>query len=189
MIGKGMEKTLATLADSLHQDSIDVSDTTIITKDSVDIPVPIDSANNTFPDTVGTNNLHVSISGDEFTFIPSIVDSASSSGLLIRIISAKIYPCLNSRLNNSAFHSYANDRNFQMHIYDITQPGAKYCEEGEERVSGSTSIYPLDDGVSNLEVSVNGVTYKGTVTKTSNSYEIKWPYTTGIKFSQLILTK
>jgi len=172
-------------------DSIATADTTttVIPRDTIKIIVPVDTITYTPVDTVGTHDIMVALTGDEFTFIPSIVDSISGSGLSINLVSTKNYQCLNSRLyfNYEVYNLTGKD--FRMSLNRVVQPGSKFCQEGEKQISVFTNIYPLSDGSNKLEVSFNGVTYKGTIIKTGNSYNIVWPYTNGIKFSKLTLTR
>lgn len=174
-------------------DSIANTDTTVIVipRDTIKvvIQVPIDTVTHTPADTIGTHDIMVAIAGDEFTFIPSIVDSASGSGLRINLVSTKKYQCLNSHLYLNYEIYNVTGKEFKMNLNRVVQPGSKYCEAGEKQISAVTDIYPLSDGSNKLDVSLNGNTYQGTIIKTGNSYNIVWPYTSGIKFSKLTLTK
>ena len=152
--------------------------------------LPVDTSKHVPADTVGTHNVMVSLSGDEFTVTTlSAPDSLSGRGIVLNFISNKSYQCLNSMLSYSYTRFDKPSQTFKIDFYQVIQPGAKYCQQGEKKVSGSSVIYPLSEGSQNLEIKMNNVIYKGTITKAGSTYTISWPYNSGIKFSKLTLTK
>lgn len=148
-------------------------------------------------DTVGTNPAYLSLANATFTLTPVLVDSANLGkvGLMLNIESDQTYNCLNSQLSyqGSPFSGTHGDWDIsagKLTLWHVQQPGSKFCEAGQKKVTGSAYVlYPVKEGISNLEVLINEKTYKGSITRTGNNYKIDWPDASVIKFSKASLTK
>ncbi|WP_221393940.1 hypothetical protein [Dyadobacter sp. NIV53] len=169
--------------DSIDVDTIDTSRT-----DTASIP----------KDTVGTHAIYISLDNATFTLTPLLVDSANLGqiGLKLNIESDQSYKCLNSQLWYRDYSGFNQEdgvwkiKDGRLTIEFVEQPGAKYCEEGEQKVTGSAYVlYPINEGKNNLEVVMNSITYKGSITRTGDIFKIDWPDTSAIKFSTHSLTK
>ncbi|TDE18488.1 hypothetical protein [Dyadobacter psychrotolerans] len=158
------------------------------------VPVkPVPPADTVTPkppvDTVGTHDVFLSLAGDEFTITPFVIDSLSGTGIGLTIVSTRAYQCLNSYIYFRREYSANESRNFKLSMSHVVQPGARFCQTGTKKLTVDTFIYPLSEGKQNLEIELDGSVYKGFIVRNGNSYSINWPYTTGIKFSTLTLTK
>mgnify|MGYP000859436512 CR=1 FL=1 len=140
-------------------------------------------------DTVGTHDRIVSLEGDEFTITPVIVDSLSGQGLGMRIDSKKHYPCSTTYLHYSGFWQESNTGPYKLSFYHAVQPGARFCNGPERTLLAAAHIYPIPHGKTRFEISLNGTTYAGSITREENTFTISWPYTDGVKFSKFVLTK
>ena len=179
-----------------------VMDSINVPGDSISVPldtsthIPADTSTY-IPDTVGTHPIYISLDNATFTLIPLLVDSANLGqiALKLNIESDQTYKCLNSQLHyyGSGFNQHDGNwyiKDGRLTLLYVDQPGAKYCEEGEQKVSGSAHVlYPINEGKNNLEVIMNQKTYKGSITRIGNIYKIDWPDTSAIKFSTYSITK
>ncbi|HEV7380419.1 MAG TPA: hypothetical protein VGN64_11525 [Dyadobacter sp.] len=153
------------------------------------VVTPVDTAKVVIIDTVGTHNVYLSLDDEEFTLTPILLDSLTNSGLAVRFDGKKTYPCLYTNLAHSGFRYNAESDTYQLTFYSMIQPGARYCEPGAIKAMGATHIFPLKHGRSNLEIKLGNNTYSGYITREGDTYNITWPYSTGIKFSKLVVTK
>jgi len=159
-----------------------------------EVPViPVPPADTVTPkppvDTVGTHDVILSLAGEEFTITPWIIDSLSGKGIGLKIVSTKEYECMNSYLYFQGTYFEKDRRNFKINLRHVVQPGSRFCQQGRKKLTIDTFVYPLSEGEQSLEIELNGSIYKGTITKSENSYTISWPYSAGIIFSKLTLTK
>ena len=181
------------------KDSISVADTikTGSPRDTIETTVPdkpvvtepVDTIKTTPIDTVGTHNIYLDLKNATFTLIPTLIDTLSTSGLMINIQSDNIYKCGNSYLGFSHFFQNPVNKAFRLNLYHVVQPGARYCEDGEKKVSGTTFIYPLSEGDNKIEITMNGNLYNGVINKNKNVITINWTDLSAIKFSRTIITK
>jgi hypothetical protein len=148
---------------------------------------PVDTT--TVIDTVGTHDVYLSLEDEEFTFTPIFLDSLTNTGLALRFDGKKIYPCLYINLTHSGFIYDSDTDTYRLIFYNVILPGARYCKSGDAKILGGTHIFPLRQGRSNLQITLGNNTYSGYLTRTGNTYNITWPYTSGIKFSKLVVTK
>ncbi|MCE7040682.1 hypothetical protein [Dyadobacter sp. CY312] len=156
----------------------------------VNPPVTTDTTTVTPPvDTVGTREIRHSLVDEEFVLTPIIVDSSTTIGLVIRIEGTKSYPCQNTFLSYSGFYKDWGSSTYKMTLHEVIQPGAKFCDGSEGKVFARTQIYPIPLGKTNIEISLNGKIYSGFITREGSTFKISWPYTEGIKFSQVLITK
>jgi len=153
-------------------------------------PVPTDTTKITPPvDTVGTREIRHSLVDEEFILTPIVMDSLITIGLGIRIDGTKNYPCQNTSLSYSGFYRDRESGIYKMALHEVIQPGAKFCYGSERKVLAGTRIYPIPVGKTNIEISLNGKIYSGFITREGSTFKISWPYTEGIKFSQVLITK
>lgn len=180
------------------KDTTNRADTTRtqIPKDTVkttepDIPVvnPKDTTKVVRPDTVGTHNIYHDLKNATFTLTPMIVDTLSTAGLGFRIESDNLYPCTNSYLGFNHFFKNSQTKISRLNLYNVVQPGARYCQGGNAKVTANTFIYPLSEGDNQIEITMNGHVYAGVIHKNQKTFSILWPDTSVIKFTILTLTK
>jgi hypothetical protein len=177
--------------------------TTIPTQPEPPVVNPIDTT--TVIDTVGTNSVILSLEGDEFTLDPVSPDSLEGKGLIINVVNKNSYPCKNTQLYANGFYKSSSGDSFYVgpnsdylvqpngayyfNISHAIKPAARYCQEGEKRFSFPLIVYPIPEGNSKIEVYLNGKTYAGNIRKEGSTFHINWPYTSGVKFSKLVVTK
>jgi hypothetical protein len=168
-------------------------DTSIISPPNepvVNPPIPTDTTTIIPPvDTVGMHDIRHSLADEEFILTPVIVDSSNAIGLGIRIEGTNNYPCQNTYLSYSRFYRDSESGIYKMTLIEIIQPGAKFCYGSEGKVYAGTSIYPIPPGKTHFEIFLDGKTYSGHITREGSTFKITWPYTEGVKFSQLVVTK
>lgn len=129
----------------------------------------------------------VPLPGDELEVTPMLDDTAST-GILISIRTTKQYPCgeiLSSAASNHNF-VYNSDKSFmQLAIKQFTKTSA--CISPNENVGVTTQMpRPLDGQSIKFEIKFNNAVYRGSVAVQGGKYLFTWPYTTGIKFTNLI---
>lgn len=125
-----------------------------------------------------------SLKNDELTVTPLRMESADSSGLILAITTGRSYNCLNSFLQADNTSSAAG---FHIQVAGVRQPGSGGCTPGQAKVTGFTALYPLIEGTQSFTITLNHVDYTGSIMKSGNQYSISWPYSTGVKFSKLVL--
>lgn len=168
-------------------------DTTIVTPPTdpgVDTPVPPVEPPIVEEDTVGTHPIIIPLTGDEFTVTPYLSTSDTIPIILkFDLVSTKSYQCLNSYINHTTFYPVPEGKTTSMQLQSVTQPGAKKCIAGEKPLSVKSVGYFNKEGVTKFEIIFEDVAYRGSVTKVGSTFTIDWPYTSGIKFSKLVLTE
>lgn len=191
---------------NVSRSTVTVDTTTYRPTDTTTIQIPLDTVKSTGPDkpvvipakdtvkvnpvdTVGTNNVYLDLKNVSFTLTPTIVDTLGTAGLGLRIESNNTFPCTNSYLNFSPFFQNSQTKIFRLNLYHVVRPGAKFCQEGDRKVSVNTFIHPLSEGNNRIEITMNGNVYSGIITKNKNTFSISWPDNSVIKFSTLTLTK
>ncbi|REA55702.1 hypothetical protein DSL64_27900 [Dyadobacter luteus] len=158
---------------------------TIPTQPEPPVVNPIDTAKVVVIDTVGTHDRIVSLTGDEFTVSPTLVDSTMGNGVEFSFKSTNQYNCLNSRLKYTTQPGYLTDGNLEVQFLHVIQPGSRYCKEGQSHLSHSLLLMIRNNETKRIKIELNGISYQGSITRSENTYSINWPYTSGIKFLTL----
>lgn len=114
----------------------------------------------------------------------SKVDSMGNGGLAIKMVTGKPYNCLNNKLMFS--QTYAN-KNAKVALTGVYKPSDSFCISGEQKATAYTSLYPMADGTTALEIVLEGKSYTGSIVKTGSKYTISWNYTSGVLISPLTL--
>lgn len=178
--------------------AVNVDTTTYIPSDTSTVPPPKPPVvqppipptdTTTKVDTVGTHDVIVSLQDEEFTLTPFLLDSLSGQGLSIRIESKKSYPCQSTYLHFLGFYQEGGKGPFKLAFNHVVQPGAKFCNGASGTLLTGTHLYPIPQGKTGIEITLNGTLFSGYVMREGNTFTITWPYTSGVKFSKLTVSK
>lgn len=120
---------------------------------------------------------------------PVLVDSSTFKSVIVRMETENTHSCTNSYLYFSGFNYDAAAKSFTLRLDHIVQPGSQDCLAGEKKVGATTVISPLADDSYSLHIQKGNEHYTGSIKKSGTSYTITWPYSTGVRFSKLILTE
>jgi hypothetical protein len=119
------------------------------------------------------------LSGDEVIKIAvSRIDTNSIAGLLFLVQTTNSYSCLSNSLISQTI---ARTNGYTIKYTGVNVPGD--CTTGSTKATGFNFLYPISDGTISLSIELNGQTYSGTVTKTTDGFTIDWPYTNGVIIS------
>ena len=135
------------------------------------------------PGTTGQSVIS-SLTGDNITCSVSKVDSMGISGLIITLTTEKSYKCLNNML---VIALDKTDKIVRIVLKGIYIPEDKFCTPGEQKANGAISLYPMSDGITSLEMVLDGKSYTGSISKEKSGYIISWTYTKGIVISPLTI--
>ncbi|CAG5016701.1 hypothetical protein DYBT9275_05613 [Dyadobacter sp. CECT 9275] len=122
--------------------------------------------------------------GDELLLTPYLIDSLPAPSLGIRAVTLKSYKCSFSYLLAYASKSGDDLKLDYPGVYEYFQ-----CTPGNYNPKSYSIFNRIKNGTSTLEISMNGMIYKGTITSNGTSFAINWPHTSGIKFTTLTVSK
>jgi len=142
---------------------------------------------NPTPPPVGGQASHISLAGDQITLLAHYNKSTKSDSAYVyfNAQTANNYTCGNSYLNYT--HSLDASNHFSINFIDMYQPAPKDCTTGGTTIT--SPVIPFVQSVQNtylangtfpLTVSLNGVTYTGSVSITATDVTFNWPYTSGV---------
>jgi len=129
----------------------------------------------------GTDTATVMIpfsNGDQIIITASKLDTGASSSLVFVAETKNSYTCV----NNSLAFSFSSDA---ASFYDIDYTGVSRpasCTTGTSQAT-STVSFEQTAGTRALNITFNGKTYSGTITKTGDKFTINWSYTSGVTIS------
>jgi hypothetical protein len=132
-------------------------------------------------DTIPRDTVY-SLQGDQIHITPVKIDSGSISGLLIKASTTNSYPCTNNYLLTNVIIDGVNDSTNYIFKYPGVQV-PRNCSGGQAQSRSVRSLFPVTEGTHEFKVVLNGITYKGWLTKTGNQYSFNWPYTSGVTIS------
>ena len=135
------------------------------------------------PGTTGQSVISA-LTGDNITCSVSKVDSMGISGLTIFLTTEKSYKCLNNML---VIALEKTDKIVRIVLKGVYIPEDKFCTPGEQKAKGAISLYPISDGITSLEMVLDGKSYTGSISKAKSGYTISWTYTKGIIISPLTI--
>jgi hypothetical protein len=138
-------------------------------------------------DTVTTASTRVPLTGDEIKLTANYSKSTGSDSAYVYFSAqtTKFYYCLNSFITyNTALN---NTSGFTISFGDVIKPATKDCQAGSVRLSIASIPFKqslqnkyLPAGTFPLTVTLNGVTYTGSVIVTATDVNINWSYTSGV---------
>ncbi len=116
--------------------------------------------------------------GDQITITASKLDSGTSSSLVFVAETKNSYTCV----NNSLSFTFSSDAAsyYNVDFTGVSRPAD--CTSGTSQAS-STVSFEQTDGTRALNITFNGKTYSGTITKASDKFTINWNYTSGVTIS------
>ena len=121
----------------------------------------------------------LSLADDEVIKIAvSRIDTNSIAGLLFLVQTTHSYTCLSNSLISQTI---AGTNGYTIKYTGINVPGD--CTTGNAKAAGFNFLYPISNGTISLSIEMNGTTYSGTITKTSEGFTIDWPYSNGVIIS------
>ena len=141
------------------------------------------------PGTGGTSTV-VSLTGDQIAIaVTKMPDSMGLVGLNLSFVTKNKYKCMNNTLLfTQAVESSNSIKTYKIEFTGVEIPGDNFCASGESYSSGVTGFYPIADGESKLVIILNGITYQGTINKTSTAITIAWPYSSIVTITPLTIT-
>jgi len=129
------------------------------------------------------------LTGDQVDIIiKKAPDSIGLPGLYFDMVTKNKYKCLNNVLLVS--RTDATDANVNVYKIEFTGvqiPTSEYCAAGEAVAKGATYLYPIAEGESKLQITLNGTVYKGAITRKGAIISIVWTYTSGVTISPLTI--
>jgi aspartate 1-decarboxylase len=142
---------------------------------------------NPTPPPVNGQATHISIAGDQITLLAHYAKSTKSDSAYVyfNAQTTNTYLCSNSYLNYT--HSLDASNHFSIGFIDMYQPASKDCTTGNTTIT--SPVIPFVQSVQNtylangtfvLKVSLNGVTYTGSLAITATDVTFNWPYTSGV---------
>jgi hypothetical protein len=147
-------------------------------------------------DTTTTMPTHVSLAGDQILMTASYNKSPNSDSAYVYFTAktTKFYYCLNSYLTYNT--TLNNTSGFTLNIVDIIKPATKDCQVGSIRLTigaipfGQSVVNKyLATGTFPLNVTLNGITYTGSVAVTATDININWNYTSGVTITPTHFTR
>lgn len=124
---------------------------------------------------------------DETFNVTAVINDSSSVGkpdILVTLVftTSHKYTCLNNYLV-----SKQSTLSGVISFDGVFTPDSKFCSAGEKEAQGSITLIPDLTAKSNsLEISLNGISYKGYYYVLNKQLYIYWPYTSGIVFTNAI---
>jgi hypothetical protein len=137
-------------------------------KDTATMPIGTDTATVMMPFS----------NGDQIVITASKLDSGASSSLVFVAETKNSYVCTSNTLSfqfSSDAASYYN-----VDYTGVSKPSD--CTTGTSQAS-STVSFEQTAGTRALNITFNGKTYSGTITKTGDKFTINWNYTSGVTIS------
>ncbi|MDB5009955.1 MAG: hypothetical protein JWQ06_744 [Mucilaginibacter sp.] len=142
-------------------------------------PVPADS--------VITQSGLVSLAGDQITLLPNYYKSklGDTTYIYFTAETTKIYACGNSVINFTK--SLDANNNFSLNFISVQQPAGSACQKAAGAIA--TGIIPfmqnsqnpyMTPGVYPLTVTLNSITYTGSIVITTTDITFNWNYTSGV---------
>jgi hypothetical protein len=136
-------------------------------------------------DTTRTTSVHYPLTGDQITLTPHYSKSPNSDSAYVYFTAqtTKFYYCLNSYL----IYNVSLTGGYTLNMVDMIKPSTASCQVGSTRLT--TGNIPFSQGMQNnylpvgtfpLKVTLNGVTYTGSVTVTGTDINFNWSYTSGV---------
>ena len=136
-------------------------------------------------DTTRTTSVHYPLTGDQITLTSHYSKSPNSDSAYVYFSAqtTRFYYCLNSYLT----YNTSLTGGFTLNIVDMIKPSTASCQVGSTRLT--IGVIPLRQSVQNsylpngtfpLTVTLNGVTYNGSVTVTATDINFNWSYTSGV---------
>jgi len=136
-------------------------------------------------DTTRTTSVHYPLTGDQIMLTSHYSKSPTSDSAYVYFSAqtTRFYYCLNSFLT----YNTSLTGGFTLNIVDMIKPPTASCQVGSTRLTiGSIPFKQslvnnyLPVGTFPLKVTLNGVTYTGSVTVTAADINFNWSYTSGV---------
>lgn len=122
----------------------------------------------------GSPNNPVALTGDKINIVLSKIDSSGlGSGLTLYAKTNNNYGCLESYLMGQL--QVSNTGDYSITFSGVNVPTGTYCTGGQIQAVWAKSIFPIANGAHAITVTLNGVAYTGSFTKTGSSYVFTWP--------------
>ncbi|MDB5003026.1 MAG: hypothetical protein JWQ34_1251 [Mucilaginibacter sp.] len=143
------------------------------------------------PDAGTTNTTVVTTVSDTTQFEPITGDVQVGAGLWREPNSGKVVVNFSPRTVNTycskGIMQYTAvvdaSQNFSLDLVNIREPKGCAGATAPNSTSGGSQVFKnklLDNGTHQIKITLNGVTYTGTIVITDTTMSINWPYTSGV---------
>jgi hypothetical protein len=145
-----------------------------------------------FVEDPGTTNTNVATTVSDTTqFVPITGDVVVGGGLWREPNSGKVVVNFSPRTVNNycqrGIMQYTAvidaSQNLSIDIVNIRQPVGCAGANGTDHTAGADQVFKnklLDNGTHQFKITLNGVTYTGTIVITATTMVVNWPYTSGV---------
>ncbi|MES2377371.1 MAG: hypothetical protein V4553_12360 [Bacteroidota bacterium] len=143
------------------------------------------------PDPGTTNTTVVTTTSDTTQFVPITGDVQVGGGLWREPNTGKVVVNFSPRtVNNYCSRGIMQytavidaEQNLTLDIVNIRQPVGCAGANGPDHPCGGSQVFKnklLDNGTHQFKITLNGVTYTGTIVITATTMTVNWPYTSGV---------
>ena len=189
----GSYSVLATMGNNVQRIMVSVTDSSFcdsLRRDSIcGFPtdtIPHNPGDTTRPDTTCKtcipHDSTFALTHDRIRITPIRIDTGNVSGLAIKATTWFNYRCSYNTLL-TGFSSSGGSYN--LNYSGVFIPGG--CNSGPVQATSTRVLYPITDGSHAFNVTVSGVTYTGSFTKTGTQYSFTWSDSSQVTISPLII--
>lgn len=181
-MGSTMQRVLVSVSDSSYCDSLRRDSICGFPTDTIPT-IPKDT---TRPDTTcrncGAYDTTFTLANDHLNLSVIRVDTGNVEGLVIKSTTQNAYRCSYNTLLTRVISSNGG---YDFDYSGVYVPGG--CTSGPAQATSTRVLYPVTDGAHAFNVTVNGVTYTGSFTKTGTQYRFTWNDASKVTISPLII--